>query len=137
MRLPTQSTDRGFSGRLLWDLLTFDKLMTNAVVHLIYWAGLAIIVLMGFGMVGAAVGVALREVTGGNFMGVLLALPLLVAGLLVLGALVLLWRSFCEFYVAIFKISEDLAALRAQSAADPGAAVDPGKTRIFTQPLQR
>lgn len=122
MRLPTQSTDRGLSGRLLWDLLTFDKLMTNAVVHLIYWAGLAIIVLMGFGMVGAAVGVALREATGGNFMGVLLAIPLLVAGLIVLGALALLWRSFCELYVAIFKISEDLSALRAQAASDPAVA---------------
>lgn len=131
MRLPTQSTDRGLSGRLLWDLLTFDKLMTNAVVHLIYWAGLAIIVLMGFGMVGAAVGIALREATGGNFMGVLLAVPLLVAGLVVLGALVLLWRSFCEFYVAIFKISEDLAALREQAAADPA------KSRILNQTIQR
>src|SRR5690606_10581331 len=100
MRLPTQSTDRGLSGRLLWDLLTFDKLMTNTVVHLIYWAGLAIILLIGFGMVGAAVGIALREATGGNFMGILLAAPLLIGGLVVLGALVLLWRSFCEFYVA-------------------------------------
>lgn len=131
MRLPTQSTDRGLSGRLLWDLLTFDKLMTNAVVHLIYWAGLAIILLMGFGMVGAAVGVALREATGGNFMGVLLAVPLLVAGLVVLGALVLLWRSFCEFYVAIFKISEDLAALREQGAADQARA------RVLNQTVQR
>src|SRR5687768_14842643 len=104
MPLPRQTTDRGLTGRLLWDLLTFDKLMTNAVVHLIYWAGLALIVLMGFGMVGAAVGVALREATGGNWIGVLLAIPLLVGGLLVLGVLVLLWRSFCEFYVAIFKI---------------------------------
>jgi hypothetical protein len=131
MRLPTQSTDRGLSGRVLWDLLTFDKLMTNAVVHLIYWAGLAIIVLMGFGMVGAAVGVALREATGGNFTGVLLAIPLLVAGLVVLAALVLLWRSFCEFYVAIFRISEDLAALREQASADQVRA------RTLNQTVQR
>jgi hypothetical protein len=131
MPLPRQTTDRGLTGRLLWDLLTFDKLMTNAVVHLIYWAGLALIVLMGFGMVGAAVGVALREATGGNWIGVLLAIPLLVGGLLVLGVLVLLWRSFCEFYVAIFKISEDLAALREQ------AAPDQNKTRIFNQTAQR
>lgn len=131
MRLPTQPTDRGLSGRLLWDLLTFDKLMTNTVVHLIYWSGLAIILLMGFGMVGAAVGVALREATGGNFMGVLLALPLLVAGLVALGALVLLWRSFCEFYVAVFKISEDLSALREQAAADQARA------RAMNQTIQR
>lgn len=131
MRLPTQSTDRGLSGRLFWDLLTFDKLMTNTVVHLIYWAGLAIILLIGFGMVGAAVGVALREATGGNFMGVLLAVPLLVAGLIALGALVLLWRSFCEFYVAVFRISEDLSALREQAAADQARA------RAMNQTIQR
>lgn len=131
MPLPTQSRDRGLTRTLLWDLLTFDKLMTNSVVHLIYWAGLALIVLMGFGMIGAAVGVALREVTGGNFMGVLLAIPLLIGGLLVLGALVLLWRSFCEFYVAIFKISEDLAALREQGMAEQA------KTRVFNQTAQR
>jgi hypothetical protein len=41
-----------------------------------------------------------------------------IGGLLVLGALVLLWRSFCEFYVAIFKISEDLAVLRADVEAE-------------------
>jgi hypothetical protein len=131
MALPRQSRDRGLTASLLWDLLTFDKLMTNAVVHLIYWAGLALIVLMGFGMVGAAVGVALREATGGNFMGVLLAVPLLIGGLIVLGALVLLWRSFCEFYVAIFRISEDLAALREQAGAEQA------KTRIFNQTAQR
>ena len=35
-----------------------------------------------------------------------------VGGLLVMGALVLLWRSFCELYVAIFRISENLDVLR-------------------------
>jgi hypothetical protein len=33
-------------------------------------------------------------------------------GLLGVAAAVLLWRSFCEFYVTIFKISEDLSVLR-------------------------
>lgn len=89
--------------------------MTNSVVHLIYWAGLGLIALGAFGTIGAAVGVALREA---SLMGALLAIPVLVAGLLVIGALVLLWRSFCEFYVAIFKISDDLAALRRDVEAE-------------------
>ncbi|MET0295197.1 MAG: DUF4282 domain-containing protein [Phenylobacterium sp.] len=135
MPLPRQSSERGLSGGLLWDLLTFDKLMTNSVVHLIYWAGLGLIVLMGFGMVGASVGLALREATGGNWVGVLLAIPLLVGGLLVLAVMVLLWRSFCEFYVAIFKISEDLAALRSQSGTAPAGDLE--RTRIFNQTVQR
>ena len=33
-------------------------------------------------------------------------------GLLGVAAVVLLWRAFCEFYVTIFKISEDLHVLR-------------------------
>ena len=100
---------------LLWDLITFERLMTNQVIHLIYWAGLAIIVLGVFGTIGAAVGVAIRDP---SLFGLLLAIPVLVGGLLVMGALVLLWRSFCEFYVAIFKISEDLAVLRADVEAE-------------------
>jgi hypothetical protein len=46
-------------------------------------------------------------------IGLLLAIPVLIGGFIVMGALVLIWRSFCEFYVAIFRISEDLAVLRA------------------------
>jgi hypothetical protein len=94
---------------LLWDLLTFERLMTHAVIHLVYWAGLGVILLAAFGSLGAAVGVAIRDPLP---WGVLLAIPVLIAGLLVTAVLVLLWRSFCEFYVTIFKISEDLSVLR-------------------------
>ena len=100
---------------LLWDLITFERLMTNQVIHLIYWAGLAIIALGAFGTIGAAVGVAIRDPFP---FGILLAIPVIVGGLLVMAALILLWRSFCEFYVAIFKISEDLSVLRADVEAE-------------------
>ncbi len=105
----------GARSGLLWDLLTFERLVTNQAVHLIYWAGLALIALAAFGAIGAAVGVALREA---SLVGALLAIPVLVGGLLAIGAMVLLWRAFCEFYVAIFKISEDLAALRRDVEAE-------------------
>lgn len=91
----------------LWDLLTFERLLTGPVLHLIYWAGLAVISLIGFAVIGGAVGTALRDKTG-----LLLAPAFLVAGLAVVAALVLMWRGFCEFYVAVFRISEDLRALR-------------------------
>jgi hypothetical protein len=100
---------------LMWDLLTFDRLVTGPVIHLIYWAGLGVISLVAFSSVGAAVGVALRETA---ILGKLLALPVAVAGLLVAGAMALLWRAFCEFYVAVFRISDDLRALRQQSDAE-------------------
>jgi hypothetical protein len=96
-------------------LLTFEHLMTNQVIHLIYWAGLALISIGAFGAIGAAVGVAIRDPFP---FGLLLAIPVVIGGLLVMGALVLLWRSFCEFYVAIFRISDDLAVLRADVEAE-------------------
>jgi len=114
MRRPL-TRPQGLGSALVWDLLTFEKLMTNQVIHLIYWAGLAIIALGAFGTIGAAVGVAIRDPFP---FGILLAIPVIVGGLLVMGALVLLWRSFCEFYVAVFKISEDLAVLRADVEAE-------------------
>ena len=46
---------------LFWDLLTFDRLLTGPVIHLIYWAGLGLIVLGGFGVVGGAFGVAITR----------------------------------------------------------------------------
>ena len=114
MRRPL-NRPQGAGAAVIWDLLTFDKLMTNQVIHLIYWAGLGVIALGAFGSIGAAVGVAIRE---NSIFGILLAIPVLVGGLLVIGALALLWRSFCEFYVAIFKISEDLSVLRQDVEAE-------------------
>jgi hypothetical protein len=99
----------GPGGALIWDLLTFEKLMTNEVIHLIYWAGLGLIAIGVFGSIGAAVGVAIRDPFP---MGVLMAVPVAVVGLLVMAALLLIWRAVCEFYVAVFRISEDLRAMR-------------------------
>lgn len=108
MRRPL-NRPKGEGSALLWDLLTFEHLMTNQVIHLIYWAGLALIALGAFGTMGAAVGLVIRDP---SVMGLLIAIPVLIGGFLVMGALILIWRSFCEFYVAVFKISEDLAVLR-------------------------
>ncbi|MDP3749585.1 MAG: DUF4282 domain-containing protein [Phenylobacterium sp.] len=115
MRPPAFKNRNGPGGTIFWDLLTFEKLMTNQVIHLIYWSGLGVIALVAFGMVGAAVGVALREE---SWIGVILAVPVLVAGLLVVAALVLLWRSFCELYVALFRLSDDLHAIRQATDAE-------------------
>jgi hypothetical protein len=109
------SRPQGPGGQVLYDLLTFEKLMTNKVVHLVYWAGLGMIAIVAFGILGATIGVAIRE---GSLFGILLAIPVLVIGLLGVAAVVLLWRSFMEFYVAIFKISEDLSALRQDVEAE-------------------
>src|ERR1700722_14690479 len=100
---------RGSRGGRMWSLLTFDRLITGQVIHLVYWAGLSVIVVAAFSVVGASIGVAWRE---GSWASILLAIPVLVVGLLVVGGMGLIWRAFCEFYVAIFRISDDLNALR-------------------------
>ena len=113
MRTPTARPESGkpVSAKvgLFWDLLTFDRLLTGPVIHIIYWCGLGLIVLAGFGVVGAAIGVAIR---GGSWEGLLIAAPILVGGLLSICASVLLWRGACEFYLAVFRIADDLKALR-------------------------
>jgi hypothetical protein len=114
---------RGTANAVFWDLLTFDRLLTGPVIHLIYWCGLGVIVLAGFFSIGAFVGVALRD---GRLVGILLAVPTLVAGLLVCAAMVLLWRGACEFYVVIFRISEDLRAFR-ESNLPPEQPQQPGR----------
>jgi len=109
MRPRRNSTKFDLSGEMLMDLLTFNRLLTGHVVHLIYWSGLGVIVLVGFAIAGAGVGLAIRE---GTVLGILLAIPAFVLALLVMAIMTLLWRAFCEFYVAIFRISDDLRALR-------------------------
>ena len=114
-------SERTRQGRL-WGVLAFDRLITGPVIHLVYWAGLGVIVIAAFSVVGAAIGVALRE---GSWAAILLAIPLLVIGLLVVAATGLIWRAFCEFYVAIFRIGDDLAALRRAAEAERGEGEAP------------
>jgi len=114
-RMRRRLIPEGLENSLVWDFLTFERLMTNQVIHWIYWAGLGIVAFIAFGSVGAAIGLLLREP---SLSGLLLAIPMLVGGLLVAAVAGLLWRAFCEFYVAIFRISEDLHALR-KAGVDP------------------
>ncbi|MFN4296491.1 MAG: DUF4282 domain-containing protein [Brevundimonas sp.] len=106
-------------GEILTDLLTFDRLLTGPVIHLIYWAGLALIVLGGFVVVGGAVGLALNEP---GWLAWVLAIPTVVVGLLVLFIVAMLWRSFCELYVALFQIAADLKVMRAYVEQDHAPA---------------
>src|SRR5215472_13338362 len=107
---------RGRQSRV-WSILTFERLVTGPVIHWVYWAGLGVIIIAAFSVVGASIGVAVRE---GSWAALLLAIPVLVGGLLAVGAAGLVWRAMCEFYVAVFRIGDDLAALRrAQESPDP------------------
>ena len=115
MKSPRSAKTSARPNSVLWNLLTLERLMTGSLVHLVYWFGLGVIALGGFGAIGGAVGVALRE---GPLMGLLAAIPVAVAGLLVITAMAIIWRSFCEFYVVMIQMGEDLRALR--QGADKG-----------------
>ncbi|RYD87425.1 MAG: hypothetical protein EOP61_35605, partial [Sphingomonadales bacterium] len=56
-------------------------------------------------------------------------------GLLVVAGLVLLWRSFCELYVALFRLSDDLHALRQAADADQAHAPAPRTSAPGGAPL--
>ncbi len=99
----------------LLEILTFDRMITGPVIHLVYWCGMGVILVAALSVVGAAIGVALRE---GSWAAVLAAIPVLVVGLMVVGALGLIWRAMCEFYVVIFRIGDDLTALRKAAEED-------------------
>lgn len=99
----------------LWDWLSLERPLTGEALHLVYWSGLAIILLIAFSVIGAAVGVAIRDV---SWISILLALPVLVGGLAGVVVMSLLWRSVCEFYATIVRISDDLAALRQAAEKD-------------------
>lgn len=109
---------RGRTHRV-WSILTFERLVTGPMIHMVYWAGLAVIIIAAFSVVGASIGVAVRE---GSWAAILLAIPVLVVGLLALGAAALVWRAMCEFYVAVFRIGDDLAALRKAVESEAGAS---------------
>ena len=93
-------------------ILTFEHMITGPVIHLVYWAGLGVIVVAAAGVVGASFGVGLRAISERSWETLLVIVPGLIGGLLIVLAGGLIWRAFCEFYVVIFRIGDDLAALR-------------------------
>jgi hypothetical protein len=100
-------------------------MITGPVIHLVYWAGLGVIVLAAFGVVGASLGVAIRAVSERTWDTLLIVVPGLVGGLLMVLAGGLLWRAFCEFYVVIFRIGDDLSALRRVAEQEQAAVHQP------------
>ena len=139
MKLPRKTARSGQLEQVLWRLLTLERLMTSSIAVLVYWIGLGIIALLGFAAIGATLGMALREP---DIQGVVLAIPVLVAGFLVVCALAILWRSFCELYVVVIHIGDDLSALRRAAEAQgllprleppaPDQAHDPAENESAT-----
>ena len=90
--------------------LNFNKLMGQGLVRIFYYLGIIGIALFAIGGVLSALG----TMFGLDFMmglGMLIAVPI-IAVLMLCGL-----RLACELYVAIFRISEDLSAVRANGSS--------------------
>jgi len=90
------------------NLLTFDRMVTRPIVHIVYWLGLGLLAIAACAVLGTAAGEAVKE----GPQGWLLATGFLIVGWLLILIGVLLWRSLCEFYLAVLSIAEDLRYLR-------------------------
>ncbi len=91
------------------DMLTFDRMPVRPVIHIVYWAGLGLFVIIGCGMAGVSIGSALHD---HDMMAWFLAVGVTIAGWLALLIGVLAWRAFCQFYMAVMNIADDLRYLR-------------------------
>jgi hypothetical protein len=100
-RLRTEGADMDIVNQFL----NFNKLMGQGLVKIVYYLGLACIALMVlFGLLG---GLATLTVNFGLGLGTLV-------GSLIGGVIAVCFLRFaCELYIAIFKISDDLSAIRA------------------------
>jgi hypothetical protein len=92
--------------------LNFNKLMGQGLVKIFYFLGIIGILLFVIGGLLTALGTmfGLDFMTG---LGMLVAVP--IVGLLMLCGL----RLACELYVAIFRIADDIAAVRGAGAIPP------------------
>jgi hypothetical protein len=74
------------------DLLSFNRMITPVFIHVIYWIGIAAVLLAGFGVIA-----------GGG--GILKGLLAMVVGVIVV-------RVGCEVLIVLFRINDNLAAIR-------------------------
>lgn len=99
---------------LLSEYLSFDRIIAGESLKLVYWIGLGLIALIPFGAIGAGVGIAIKDFPTGILAGIVG----IIVGFLIAAALVVLWRLLCEFFAAVFQISEDLNAWKASQEAE-------------------
>lgn len=110
------------------NLLTFDRMVTRPIVHIVYWIGLGLLVIGAFAVAGTAIGEGIKE----GVQGWLLATGFLIVGWLMVLIGVLLWRSMCEFYMAVLSIAEDLRYLRQFQEKLP---VEPAPATVVSAPV--
>ncbi|MGN6306408.1 MAG: DUF4282 domain-containing protein [Mesorhizobium sp.] len=82
----------------LSDFFSFEKLITPSVIKIVYWLGIAVLLVFGvasffMGLLSGSLGAGLLSLVGS------------VLGLL-------LWRVMCELYIVIFGMFDRLGQIR-------------------------
>lgn len=104
-------------------LLTFDRLTARPIVHIVYWMGLGLLFIAAMGFLGVAVGSVIKDP---SMWGMMLSFGVLIVSWLMVLIGVMLWRAFCEFYMAVLSIADDLRVLRQyQEKLEPASASRP------------
>ena len=89
---------------MIKNFLSFDKLIGTTLIKVLYYLGLAAIVLFFLGGLLAGLG-GMRHSFIGGLSGIVLAL---ISGLLG----VVFWRFMCEIYMLFFRMSDDLRDIK-------------------------
>lgn len=94
-------------------LLNFDEFITHHLIKVIYLIGMILILLITVGSGGlTALGSLFVALSSFSFGAILAALFFLIISI-VSGALgILLLRVYCELFMVVFKINENLQAIR-------------------------
>ena len=91
---------------LLGRFLSFDKMITGTIIKFVYYILLILVVLGG-------VFLMLRHLFSGNF-------TYFLASLVVLPLAIIYVRITCEMLIVIFRISDNLSALRQMKEKESG-----------------
>ena len=86
------------------DFLNFDKMIAGSIVKFLYWLGIVIILLFGFGTIAGSI----------NTMGYNAGLGLLqlFVGLVGIAFGIILWRVVCEIYLTFVAMNDKLGQIR-------------------------
>ena len=109
------------------DFISFRRMVTPLIIQIIFWIGVAVVVIYGFstvieGVNGGAAGRAMSQMQG---LGSPFAPPPgtshadageIFAGLLMIFLGPVCWRVYCELLIVIFRIHSELVGLRKDMA---------------------
>ena len=95
------------------DFLNFRRMITPAIIQILFWIGLAVSILSGIGtLIFSFIAAGTANSQGAAGVGVLLVFAGLIGGILQAAFGVLLTRIWCELIILSFRIYDTLGEIR-------------------------